>query len=189
MRILLIWHVKLIICSVSFCEWKEVSYCSVFYVSREIWLQGLDLKYISKLQQLLNSLSFIFHRVQWNVWMRTLKLEVYKVGFDGSVWLEIFSNEWQSMFFGGAALPAMMNWRLDCKPADYGHWWGWMTIILWLWLILIFNSYAADNTVCNSFGVSFDCSFALWPLGSPLGVAETRTVWFFSLCFWIWISR
>lgn len=136
--------------------------------------------YLSKLQ-LLNSLSFIFHRVQCHVWMRTLKLEIYKVGFDGSMWLEIFSNEWQSMVFGGAALPAMMNWRLDCKPADYGHWWGWMTIILWLWLILIFNSYAAGNTVCSSFGVSFDSSFALWTLGNLLGVAETRTVWFFSL--------
>lgn len=54
--------------------------------------------------------------------MRTLKLEVYKVGFDSSVRLEIFPNERQSMFFGGAALPAMMNLRLDCKPTGYGHW-------------------------------------------------------------------
>lgn len=56
--------------------------------------------------------------------MRTLKLEVYTVGFDGSVRLEIVSNERQSMFFGGAALPAMMNLRVNCKPTDYGHWSG-----------------------------------------------------------------
>lgn len=54
--------------------------------------------------------------------MRTLKLEVYKVGFDGSVRVEVFSNERQSVLFGGAALPAMMNIWLDCKPTDYGHW-------------------------------------------------------------------
>lgn len=45
--------------------------------------------------------------------MKTLKLEIYKVGFGGSMRLEIFSNERQSVFFGGAALPAMMSQRPD----------------------------------------------------------------------------
>lgn len=46
------------------------------------------------------------------------------MGFDGSVRLEIFSNERQSMFFGGAALTAMMNLRVNCKPMGYGRWSG-----------------------------------------------------------------
>lgn len=44
------------------------------------------------------------------------------MGFDGSEKLEIFFNERQFMFLEGAALPAPVNLRLDCKPTDYGHW-------------------------------------------------------------------
>lgn len=54
-------------------------------------------------------------------------------------------NERQSMFSGIGILPAMVDWRHSCKPTEYGHWWGWVMIILWFWLIVIFNPYAAGS--------------------------------------------
>lgn len=49
------------------------------------------------------------------------------------------------MFSGSRTLPAMLNWRHSCKPVDDGHWWSWVAIILWFWLIVFFNPYAAGS--------------------------------------------